>query len=154
MMGVVMDLTPLRYENPEKEAAIIMGMEVKTHLLAHQPLLGTPVEVIDGEKAVVKLVAIENMIVNEHGLVHGGFTFGLADYAAMLAINDPNVVIVGANVNFVAPVKRGDVMMAEATVAEARKRKRVVNVVVKVQDNTVFRGELTCFVLDKHVLEE
>jgi len=128
-------------------------MEIKTHHLAHQPLLGTPIEVIDGEKAVVKLVGIENMAVDDHGLVHGGFTFGLADYAAMLAVNDPNVVIVGANVSFVAPVQRGDVMIAEALVAEVRNKKRVVNVVINVRDETVFRGELTCFVLEKHVLD-
>jgi len=128
-------------------------MEIKTHHLAHQPLLGTPIEIIDGEKAVVKLVGIENMVVDDHGLVHGGFTFGLADYAAMLAVNDPNVVIVGANVSFVAPVQRGDVMIAEALVAEVRNKKRVVNVVINVRDETVFRGELTCFVLEKHVLD-
>jgi acyl-coenzyme A thioesterase PaaI-like protein len=129
-------------------------MDIRTHLLAHRPLLGTPVEVVDGEKAVVRLVAIENMVVDDNGLIHGGFTFGLADYAAMLAVNDPNVVIIGANVSFVAPVKRGDVMVAEAMVTESRKRKRKVNVVVSVGDSTVFRGELTCFVLDKHVLAE
>ncbi|RLI02549.1 thioesterase [Candidatus Bathyarchaeota archaeon] len=129
-------------------------MEIKTHHLAHQPLLGTPIEIIDEEKAVVKLVGIENMVVDDHGLVHGGFTFGLADYAAMLAVNDPNVVIVGANVSFVAPVQRGDVMIAEALVAQVRNKKRVVNVVVNVRDKTVFRGELTCFVLEKHVLDE
>ena len=128
-------------------------MDIKTHHLAHQPLLGTPIEIIDGEKAVVKLVGIENMVVDDHGLVHGGFTFGLADYAAMLAVNDPNVVIVGANVSFVAPVQRGDVMIAEALVAEVRNKKRVINVVINVRDKTVFRGELTCFVLEKHVLE-
>ncbi|MCW4013840.1 MAG: MaoC/PaaZ C-terminal domain-containing protein [Candidatus Bathyarchaeota archaeon] len=128
-------------------------MDIKTHLLAHKPLLGTPVMVVDGEKAVVQLVAIENMVVDDHGLIHGGFTFGLADYAAMLAVNDPYVVIVGANVSFVAPVMRGDVMIAEAEVAEVRNKKRVVNVVVNVDDKTVFRGELTCFVLDKHVLD-
>lgn len=128
-------------------------MEIKTHHLAHQPLLGTPIEIIDGEKAVVKLLGIENMVVDDHGLVHGGFTFGLADYAAMLAVNDPNVVIVGANVSFVAPVQRGDVMIAEARIAEVRNKKRVVNVVINVRDKTVFRGELTCFVLEKHVLD-
>lgn len=128
-------------------------MEIKTHHLAHQPLLGTPIEIIDGEKAVVKLVGIENMVVDNHGLVHGGFTFGLADYAAMLAVNDPNVVIGGANVSFVAPVQRGDVMIAEALVTEVRNNKRVINVVINVRDKTVFRGELTCFVLEKHVLD-
>ena len=127
-------------------------MEIKTHLLAHGPLLGIPLEVEDGKSAVVKLVAIENMVVDEEGLVHGGFAFGLADYAAMLAVNDPNVVIGGANVRFTAPVKRGDVMIAEAKVIEEVKRKRLIKVEVKVDNRLVLTGELTCFVLENHVL--
>lgn len=129
------------------------SMDIKTHLLAHQPLLGTPVEVIDGESARVKLVAIENMVVDDHGLVHGGITFGLADYAAMLAVNDPNVVIGGANVRFTAPVKRGDIMIADARVVERNKSKCVVEVGVYVDGKPVLSGELTCFVLEKHVLD-
>lgn len=129
-----------------------MGMEIKTHLLAHGPLLGTPVDVVDGKSAKVKLVAIENMIVDEEGLVHGGFTFGLADYAAMLAVNDPNVVIGGAEVKFTAPVKSGDVIVAEALVVESVKSKRVVEVTVKVDEKPVLTGLLTCFVLREHVL--
>ena len=127
-------------------------MEIKTHLLAHGPLLGTPVEVVDGKSAIVRLVAIENMVIDEEGLVHGGFTFGLADYAAMLAVNDPNVVIGSSNVRFTAPVKRGDVMIAEAKVVEEVKRKRLIVVEVKVDNKPVLTGEITCFVLDKHVL--
>ena len=127
-------------------------MEIKTHLLAHGPLLGTPVEVVDGKSAIVKLVAIENMVVDEEGLVHGGFAFGLADYAAMLAVNDPNVVIGAANVRFTAPVKRGDIMIAEARVVDEVKRKRLIMVDVKVDNKPVLTGELTCFVLEKHVL--
>ena len=127
-------------------------MEIKTHLSAHGPLLGIPIEVVDGKSAVVKLVTIENMVVDKEGLIHGGFTFGLADYAAMLAVNDPNVVIGGANVRFSAPVKRGDVMIAEAKVIDEVKRKRLIEVEVKVDNIPVLTGELTCFVLDKHVL--
>ena len=127
-------------------------MEIKTHLLAHGPLLGTPVRVVEGKYAIVNLIAIENMVVDKEGLVHGGFTFGLADYAAMLAVNDPNVVIGRANVRFIAPVKRGDMMVAEATVVEEINNKRVVSVVVNVEEKPVLNGELTCFVLEKHVL--
>jgi len=127
-------------------------MEIKTHLSAHGPLLGIPIEVVDGKSAVVKLVTIENMVVDKEGLIHGGFTFGLADYAAMLAVNDPNVVIGGANVRFSAPVKRGDVMIAEAKVIDEVKRKRLIEVEVKVDNIPVLTGELTCFVFDKHVL--
>jgi uncharacterized protein (TIGR00369 family) len=127
-------------------------MEARTHLDAHKPLLGTPIEIIDGEKAVVRLVAIENMIVDSYGLVHGGFTFGLADYAAMLAVNDPNVVIGSADVKFLAPVQRGEVMIAEANVTDVQNKKRVVEVSVNVGEKTALSGVLTCFVLEKHVL--
>jgi uncharacterized protein (TIGR00369 family) len=109
--------------------------------------------VVDGRSAIIQLVAIENMVVDEKGLVHGGFTFGLADYAAMLAVNDPNVVIGGANVRFTAPVKRGDIMVAEAKVVELDKSKRVVQVEIKVEEKPVLTGELVCYVLEKHVLD-
>jgi acyl-coenzyme A thioesterase PaaI-like protein len=98
-------------------------MEIFTHLLAHKPLLGTPVEIVEGKLAIVKLVAIENMVVDERGLVHGGFTFGLAD------------------------------MVAEAKVVEVNKSKWVVEVEVRVDENTVLSGKLLCYVLEKHVLD-
>ena len=127
-------------------------MEIKTHLLAYPSLLGTPLEVLDDESATVQLAVTENMIVDDEGLVHGGFTFGLADYAAMLAVNDPNVVIGGANVRFTAPVQRGDIMAAVANVVDKVRNKRIVKVDVKVDERTVLSGELTCYVLEKHVL--
>ena len=128
-------------------------MEIKTHLLADKTLLGTPLEVIDGKSSILQLVVTENMIVDGKGLVHGGFAFGLADYAAMLAVNDPNVVISRASVRFTSPVQRGDVMKAFAEVVEQNKMKRVVHVMVKVDEKTVFTGELDCYVLEKHVLD-
>ncbi len=128
------------------------SMEIKTHLLADRTLLGTPVEIVDGESAVVQLIVTENMIVDDMGLAHGGFAFGLADYAAMLAVNDPNVVIGRASVRFTAPVQRGDIMRAEAKVVEKNKNKRVVQVEIKVDGRTVFTGELACYILEKHVL--
>lgn len=129
-------------------------MEIKTHHKAEESLLGKPLKLIDGKLAIVELPVIMNMVVDEQGLVHGGFTFGLADYAAMLAINDPNVVIGEAKVKFTAPVKRGDVMKAKAVVTNEIKAKRVVNVEVTVKDRIVLKGELDCFILRKHVLSK
>ena len=107
---------------------MISIMDIKTHLLADKTLLGTPLDIVDGESSIVQLVVTENMIVDDMGLVHGGFTFGLADYAAMLAVNDPNVVIGGASVRFTTPVQRGDIMKAVAKVIESNRNKRVVQV--------------------------
>jgi acyl-coenzyme A thioesterase PaaI-like protein len=48
------------------------------------------------------------MAVDDRGLVHGGFVFGLADHAAMLAVNDPNVVLGAASTRFLKPVRVGE----------------------------------------------
>jgi acyl-coenzyme A thioesterase PaaI-like protein len=128
-------------------------MEVKTHARAVPRLLGTPVHVEDDREAEVRLEATEEMAVDEKGLVHGGFAFGLADLAAMLAVNHPNVVLGGSESHFLAPVRVGDVMTARAVVKSREGRRRKVEVEVAVKEKGVFKGVFTCYVLDRHVLE-
>lgn len=128
-------------------------MEIKTHKKANTGLLGTPIEISDGKKAVVELRASEYMVVDDEGLIHGGFAFGLADYAAMLAVNDPFVVLGAADVRFTAPVKMGEIMKAKAVIESEEKKKRTVKTEITVEDRIVFKGTFTCFVLDKHVFE-
>lgn len=127
-------------------------MEKKTHALAREDLLGTPLRIVTGKAAEVALTATEEMAVDEEGLIHGGFTFGLADYAAMLAVNHPFVVLGGSECRFLAPVKVGDSMIASARVEEAKGRRRSVRVDVNVGDVNVFTGSFACFVLEDHVL--
>ncbi len=129
--------------------------QVKTHRLASPRLVGRPIEVRDGEYAVAELQTTKEMAVDEKGLVHGGFTFGLADYAAMLAVNHPNVVLAEASVKFTKPVKVGDVLRAEAKVAEKSGNKYIVEVkVTRSFDNAVvLEGRMTCVVPNRHVLE-
>lgn len=124
----------------------------KTHLGVVTQLVGIPVLVVDGLSSVVELNAMSQMAVDGTGLTHGGFIFGLADYAAMLAVNHPNVVLGAAQVKFIAPVRSGDMMRAEATVTEKAGKKSVVNVEVNVSGKRVFSGTFTCYSLDKHVL--
>ena len=92
------------------------------------------------------------MVVDEHGLVHGGFVFGLADHAAMIAVNHPNVVLGAAEIKFLKPVRVNQIVTAEGTVMRREGKKQVVSVVARCDDREVFEGEFTCFVLDKHVL--
>lgn len=124
-----------------------------THLSIDHSLCGEAVDMREGW-ARVRLEATDQMAVDEHGLVHGGFVFGLADYAAMLAVNDPNVVLGGAQVSFVAPIEVGDEVVATAEVGEENGKKRVVEASASVGDTEVFRGTFTAFVLPKHILED
>jgi len=93
------------------------------------------------------------MITDDTGLIHGGFTFSLADFAAMLAVNHPNVVLGGANVNFLKPVVEGDIIIAEAQVVNPKEKKLVVKVNVKKDDESVFSGEFFCYTPKYHVLK-
>jgi acyl-coenzyme A thioesterase PaaI-like protein len=127
-------------------------MTQRTHLGIHADLVGTVTTLSPGS-ATVTLTATPPMAADDRGLVHGGFTFGLADYAAMCAVNDPNVVLGAAETRFLGPVVSGQVMVAEATVSEEKGRKRSVKVSVKVGGAEVMSGTFTCFVLDHHVLD-
>jgi len=127
-------------------------MEIRTHMLANSGLLGEPVSLGEG-RAVVELKASGDMAVDDRGLVHGGFTFGVADYAAMLAVNDPLVVLGSAEVRFTAPVRVGETMRATARVGGLEGRRRDVSVAVEAGGRTVLEGAMTCFVLARHVLD-
>lgn len=123
----------------------------QTHLRIDQGLCGTPVRIEDG-LAEVRLETSPAMAVDEQGLVHGGFVFGLADHAAMLAVNDPNVVLGAANIRFLRPLRVGDVVVAIATRGVVQGRKRAVLVEVRRGEEPVMTGEFNCVVLDRHVL--
>jgi uncharacterized protein (TIGR00369 family) len=128
-------------------------MKIKTHGKISRMLVGVPIEVVDGVRAVAELKTTGEMSADSSGLVHGGFTFSLADYAVMLAINHPNVVLGQAQAKFTAPVRVGETMRAEATVMKIEGRKSEVNVEVTVDDRKVFTGTFTCYTLDRHVLD-
>ena len=127
-------------------------MKIATHGRATPRLLGTPISVEDDVGAEIELEASEEMAVDERGLVHGGFTFGLADYTAMLAVNHPFVVLGRSESRFIAPVRVGDKMRAKAMVTNRDDGKRKVEVEVKVGERSVYKGVFICYILDKHVL--
>lgn len=126
-------------------------MKVNTHAGIDTGLCGVPVEVSDNY-ARVEMTAAPRMTVDETGLVHGGFVFGLADHAAMIAVNHPNVVLGAADVRFLKPVRPGDVLVAEASITDSRNRKKIVEAVVFCGGEKVFIGRFDCFVTERHVL--
>ncbi|CAK7029939.1 MAG: Transcription factor FapR [Desulfovibrio sp.] len=127
-------------------------MQSNTHLGISHEFCGTPIELSPG-KAVVSLVTTAIMAADSQNLVHGGFVFGMADYAAMLAVNDPNVVLGSADMKFLKPVRVGETLLAAACVKEEKGKKRVVEVIVSRDGEEVVSGTCVCFVLDKHVLD-
>jgi acyl-CoA thioesterase len=86
-------------------------------------------------RAVVRMPVTAAMI-NGHDVAHGGYLFLLADSAFACACNShgPVTLAAGADITFVAPVRRGDLL-------EARAIERVRFGRSGVYDVTVYRGE-------------
>ena len=127
-------------------------MEQRTHEKIAAHLCGTPLAISEGRARVALEVSAE-MAADGRGLAHGGFTFGLADYAAMLAVNEPTVVLAGATLKFLGPVVVGDRVEAEAVVDRQEGKKRWVKVTVRRAGQPVLEGELFAVVPDRHILD-
>ncbi|WP_210408895.1 hypothetical protein [Halorhabdus rudnickae] len=129
-----------------------MMVDQRTHEQLSETLVGEPVE-IGAETAVVELETTAEMAVDETGLVHGGFVYGAADYAAMLAVNEPTVVLTGSDVTYPNPTRAGETVRATATVTERDPRPSVdVTVEVAGTGDVVFSGTFDCAVPSEHVL--
>jgi acyl-CoA thioesterase len=91
------------------------------------------VEAAEGH-AVVRMPVTDTMI-NGHDLAHGGYLFLLADSAFACACNShgPVTVAAAADITFVAPVRRGDILEAHASERVRFGRSGVYDV-------TVYRG--------------
>jgi acyl-coenzyme A thioesterase PaaI-like protein len=129
-----------------------MPIESQTHLAISPHWVGEALELAPG-RAVARLQTRTEMAADERGLVHGGFAFGLADYAAMLAVNDPHVVLGAAETRFLAPVRVGEVLTARAVVESEEGKKRLVKCSVSTDEREVLAATFTCFVLPRHVFD-
>jgi len=134
------------YQNSENQVFI------KTHEKINQDLCGEIIKMEEGY-VEVRLTTIPDMLADEVGLIHGGFIFGSADYAAMLAVNERNVVLVASDCQFLSPVKLHDVVNVVARVRHKEGRKRNVHVQGFVLDIKVFEGEFKTVITEKHVLK-
>ncbi|MEM9555738.1 MAG: PaaI family thioesterase [Acidobacteriota bacterium] len=141
--------------------------EIRTHEAIDHTISGEPVWLAQG-KARLRWWALDSMRADDSGLVHGGFVFSLADHAAMLAVNHPNVVLGASDCRFLAPVAVGETLEAVASLARVDGKKHHVDVTVRRADlleesvdggteaagEEVFRGSFTCFVPPRHVLAD
>ncbi len=124
---------------------------LQTHQRINQELCGEIIKLEQGY-VEVSLRTTADMVADEIGLIHGGFIFGAADYAAMAAVNEKNVVLVGSDVQFLSPVKVHDIVNVVARVRHKEGRKRNVHVEAFVLDIKVFEGEFKTVITERHVL--
>ena len=89
---------------------------------------------------------VRDDMLNGHGTCHGGYIFMLADSAFAFACNSHNFNTVGAGctIDYLAPGRAGDVLVAEAVERALSGKTGVYDVVVTDQDGrkvALFRGK-------------
>ena len=107
--------------------------------------LGMTLDAIRPGYARMRMRVREDML-NGHGTCHGGFIFMLADSAFAFACNSHNINTVGAGctIDYLAPGRAGDVLVAEAVELALSGKTGVYDVVVTDQDGrriALFRGK-------------
>lgn len=85
-------------------------------------------------------------MLNGHDICHGGFIFALADSAFAYACNSYNQVTVaaGCSIDFLAPAREGDLLIAEAVERSLCGRTGVYDISVSRQSDeavALFRGK-------------
>ncbi|HIC42899.1 MAG TPA: PaaI family thioesterase [Sulfurimonas sp.] len=141
-------------DNIEEDDSFELWTDVTldTHDMINNRYSGVLEELKEGY-ARVCLLTNDEMAVDSYGLVHGGFIFCAGDFAAMAAINDPNVVLASSNSDFLSPVRVGDEVVFVAHARHKDGRKREVKVIGSVLEIKVFEGTFKTVVLDKHILK-
>jgi len=137
--------------NESIQVAINPQTALNTHERINTVYSGEILKLESGYSKVI-LETTEAMRADEVGLVHGGFIFSAADFAAMVAVNEPNVVLASSNCLFLAPVRVGDSVTFEATEHQKEGRKRNVTVRGFVHEIKVFEGEFKTVITERHVL--
>jgi acyl-CoA thioesterase len=124
----------------------------ETHKEINSHLCGE-IEKLEFGYAEIRLLTISDMVADNMDLIHGGFIFAAADYAAMLAVNKRNVILVACDAQFLSPAKLGDIIIIKATLRHKEGSKRNVNVTAFVGDIKIFEAEFKTVITERHVLK-
>jgi acyl-CoA thioesterase len=106
--------------------------------------LGVQIADVSPGHATAAMTVDEHMV-NGHDVAHGGYVFTLADTAFAFACNTYGVVTLaaGADINFVAPARKGDHLVATAAERSRSGRNGVYDVTVRTAEGELiaeFRG--------------
>jgi acyl-CoA thioesterase len=122
----------------ERAASALYGSDQASRML------GMVIESVGPGTARVRMRVRPDMV-NGHGVCHGGLIFALADSAFAFACNSHgnNAVAAGASIEFLAPGREGDLLVALASERWRRGRGGIYEIEVRNQHDEIvalFRG--------------
>ncbi|MGP1485020.1 MAG: PaaI family thioesterase [Campylobacter sp.] len=126
--------------------------ELKTSPNIKLNLSGT-VSALEQNHAKTQFHTHSDMVVDAEGLIHSGFVFSAANYAALTAINEVNSVVISSRINFFAPTRLGETIEFDAVAHFNESKKREVRVVGKTKDIKVFEGIFQVVILEDHIFK-
>ncbi len=102
--------------------------------------------------AKISLKTSTNMIADDKGLIHSGFLFCAANFAAMACVNDPYAFPLNSEVSFLSPVKNGDMIIFEAYEKYQNEKKKEIEVKGLLDDIKVLTATFTVLIFEEHIL--
>ena len=135
------------HDGQDQKAQALAELAGRT-MFEHDPAsqaLGMALDEIRPGYARMTMTVRADML-NGHATCHGGYIFMLADSAFAFACNSHNLSTVGAGctIDYLAPGRAGDVLVAEATEQALQGKTGVYDVTVKTADGrtiALFRGK-------------
>lgn len=111
-------------------------------------------EVIGFKKNVanVRFTTTEDMVIDSK-LIHSGFIFSAASYAAIVALNKKNSLVIGADIKFLAPVELGHELIFKASAIQDDVKKCEIKVEGFLLDIKIFHGMFYIAVFDKKLFK-
>jgi acyl-coenzyme A thioesterase PaaI-like protein len=140
-------------ENQEKTLGV--GAKDNKRLLSctqmDQDFCGTIVKMNEA-RSEIELVTTGDMVSDKKGLVHSGYLYSSATFAALVALNKPNAVIVSSKMNYLAPISVGSTITIRADVKHRDSKKAIIKITGKMLDLEIMDGEMVAVNLEKHPL--
>lgn len=104
-------------------------------------------------KAVVRFRPNERMIMDESKMIHAGFVFNAASFAAMAAINKKYSVLIASDMKFLAPIELGHEITFKAQAIQSDTKKCEVKVEGFLLDIKIFDSLFHIAVFDKKIFK-
>ncbi|STP09018.1 hotdog domain-containing protein [Helicobacter cinaedi] len=105
------------------------------------------------DRAVVRFRPNERMIMDESKMIHAGFVFNAASFAAMAAINKKYSVLIASDVKFLAPIELGHEITFKAQAIQSDTKKCEVKVEGFLLDIKIFDSLFHIAVFDKKIFK-
>ncbi|RDU70095.1 thioesterase [Helicobacter cholecystus] len=128
------------------------NIELQTCTALKSELCGSIVK-MTYEEVITKFVPTKQMISDESNLIHSGFIFNAANYAAMCLANQPHAITIGSEVEFLAPVEFEQEMMFLATIKQSNSKKFEISVKGTLLDIKIFEGTFHIAVFEKQLFK-